>query len=178
MRQDTNPTGDRDTLRDLWRKLIESEERLKFFRKMVGWGLSVREIEHLGDDLNSKFRSETMKWGHSEKVIVNAIMEMKYKDERRFQHEMKGRKEEARRKLEESSKSRNDFKKIIRQINGEAKRWRKMEKSKFQSKIEHIKRIREEEEIKSLQECPPEIKEYANIIIFSKKEFEKLKKER
>ena len=28
--------------------------------------MSVREIEHLGDDLNSKFRSEVMKGGRSE----------------------------------------------------------------------------------------------------------------
>ena len=51
---------------------------------MVGWGLSVREIEHLGDDLNNKLRSETMKGGRSEKVVINTIMEMKYKDEDNF----------------------------------------------------------------------------------------------
>ena len=50
----------KDNLRDLWKKLIESEERLNFFRKMVGWELNVREIEHLGDDLNNKFKSDRM----------------------------------------------------------------------------------------------------------------------
>ena len=42
-------------LRNGWRKLTESEERLSFFKKMVRWELQVREIEHLGDDLHNKF---------------------------------------------------------------------------------------------------------------------------
>ena len=177
LRQDSDTTSARDTLRDRRRRLIESEERLKFFRKMVGWELTVRDIEHFGDDLNSKFRSETMREGRSEKVVIKKIMEMKYKDERRFQHELKGRKEEARKILEGSSVSRNAFKKVISQINGEARRWKKLERSKFQSKIQHIKRLREEAKIKSLRECPPEIKEFANLRIFSKKRFDELKKE-
>ena len=64
-RQDYEPTAAKDSLRDKWRKLIESEERLLFFKKMVGMGLNVRELEHLGEDLNNKFRSETMKGGKS-----------------------------------------------------------------------------------------------------------------
>ena len=39
----------KDNQRDKWRKLIESEEHLNFFKIMVGLDLSVREIEHLGD---------------------------------------------------------------------------------------------------------------------------------
>ena len=34
----------KNNLRVDWRKLIESEERLIFFKKMVGWDLEVREI--------------------------------------------------------------------------------------------------------------------------------------
>ena len=40
-----------DTVRDLWRKLIECEERLTFWIKMVGLGIGVRELKHLGDDV-------------------------------------------------------------------------------------------------------------------------------
>ena len=53
----------KDNLRDIWRKLVMSEERLNFFRKMVGWDLEVRDIEHLREDLHNKFKSEKMK-GH------------------------------------------------------------------------------------------------------------------
>ena len=47
---------------------------------MEGWELTVRDIEHFGEDLNSKFRSEAMRGGRSEKVVIKKIMEMKYKD--------------------------------------------------------------------------------------------------
>ena len=44
----------KDSLRDCWRKLVESEERLKFFKRMVGMDLEVQEIEHLGEDIRNK----------------------------------------------------------------------------------------------------------------------------
>ena len=51
----------KDDLRNGWKKLVDSEERLCFFKKMVGLNLQVREIEHFGEDLNSKFRSEKIR---------------------------------------------------------------------------------------------------------------------
>ena len=61
VRQGDDIVKAKNDLRDGWKKLIESEERLKFFKRMVGWDLEVREIEHLGVDLNNKFKSERMK---------------------------------------------------------------------------------------------------------------------
>ena len=54
--QGDTSTEAKNCLRDKWRKLVESEERLAFFKKMIRWGLQVREIEHLGENLNNKFR--------------------------------------------------------------------------------------------------------------------------
>ena len=56
-------------------------------------------------------------------------------------------------------------------------RWRKYEKSKFQSKVEHIRRLRKEEEIRQLQQCPQEIEEFKELIIFDKEKFDRLVKE-
>ena len=64
--QDSGIAHARDSLRNVWRKQVESEERLKFLRKLVGREISVREIEHLRDELNDKFKSENMKGGRSE----------------------------------------------------------------------------------------------------------------
>ena len=177
MRQDLDSDLAKDNLRDDWRRLIASEERLNFFKIMVGLNLSVREIEHLGDDLNNKFRSEIMRGGKSERMVLKSIMELKLKDERRFMHEIKERRERARKELKEMLGSKNSFNKVISKINSEAKRWRKLERSKYQSKVEHLKRIRKEEEIRKLQECPQEIIDYKDIIVFNKSEFDKMKKE-
>ena len=50
-RQDSDTANARDNLRDEWKKLVESEERHNFLKKMVGREISVREIEHFGEDL-------------------------------------------------------------------------------------------------------------------------------
>ena len=68
-------------------------------------------------------------------------MELKYKDERRFQREIKKEKNEARKLLEQSSDSKFNFKKVISKINGEARRWRKLERSKFNKKLEHLNKL-------------------------------------
>ena len=179
-RRDSEPmeTKDaKDVLRGSWRKLVDSEERLRFFKYMVGRELEVRDIEHFGDDLNEKFKSEKMRGGRSERAVIKAIMELKLKDERRFQREIKKRRDRDKRELERQMDSKNSFKVIISQINGEAVKWRKMERSKFESKIEHLKRLRREREEEELQKCPEEIKDYNKLIIFNKEEIEKLKKE-
>ena len=53
----------KDRLRNAWRKQIESEERLGFWRKMAGLNIGVREIEHISEDFKEKFWSERMKEG-------------------------------------------------------------------------------------------------------------------
>ena len=135
--------------------------------------LQVREIQHLGDNLNNKLRSEKMKNANSEKEVVRQIMDMKLKDERRHQREVRKERNEKRRKLEEML-SKTRFKSIISQINGESKRWKKLERGKYDSKIEHLRKIRREEEEKRLEECPIELEKFKQIKVFSKKEMMKL----
>ena len=60
----------KDILRDTRRKMVESEERLRFFKKMVGREINVRELQHIGMELHNKFRSEDMRLGGSEKEVV------------------------------------------------------------------------------------------------------------
>ena len=79
----------KDNLRKAWRKMVESEERLKFWKYMVGLELGVRELEHLGDEIREKFRSENMRGGRSEREVIKLIMRLKLKDERRHQRELR-----------------------------------------------------------------------------------------
>ena len=93
----------KDALRDEWKKLIECEERLRFWKVMVGWDLCVRELAHLGEDLKSKFRSESMQGGSSDKEVVRLMMKLKLKDERKHQRELKERRNRKRKELENVS---------------------------------------------------------------------------
>ena len=45
-RQETNRI-----LRNAWKKQIESEERLRFWKRMVGINIGVREVENISDEI-------------------------------------------------------------------------------------------------------------------------------
>ena len=78
-------------MRNIWRKLIECEERVTFWKRMIEWGVGVRELEHMGDDIKEKFRSETMKSGGREREVIMLVMGLKLRDEKRHQKELKAR---------------------------------------------------------------------------------------
>ena len=78
-----------DVVRNIWRKLIECEERVTFWKRMIEWGVGVREIEHMGEDIKEKFRSESMKGGRSEREVIMLIMSLKLRDEKRLKKEPK-----------------------------------------------------------------------------------------
>ena len=144
---------------------------------MVGLGLGVREVEHLSEDIKNKFRSEQMKSGKKDRDVIDLVMRMKLKDERKHQRELRSRRDRARDVLEHDSDSKRQFKNIIQMINNEAEKWRLMEKKKYKNKLEHLIKIKREEEEINLMTCPAEIQEYADIMVFDKEKMLSLKKE-
>ena len=66
-----------DIVREIWRKLVECEERLAFWRKMVALGIGVRELEYIGEDIRDKYRSESMKSGKSHREVIEFVMSLK-----------------------------------------------------------------------------------------------------
>ena len=124
----------KNSLRNKWKKLVECEERLRFWKRMVGKGMSVRELAHIGEDIKNKFRSESMKEGNREQEVVNLVMMLKLKDERRHAKELKERRNETRKELESLVESSRQFKKIIKMLNKEATNLRKVERCKYNKK--------------------------------------------
>ena len=53
-------------------------------------------------------------------------------------------------------------------IQGEDKRWRNLERSKYSSKVEHLNKIRLEEEERMLQKCSTELEEYREFKVSNK----------
>ena len=113
---------------------------------MVGLGIAVREVEHLGEDLKDKFRSERMKGGRKDREVISLIMKLKLGDERRHQRELRLRRDNARGELESACDGKCEFRQKISVINREATNWRQVERKKYKKKVEHLLRIREEEE--------------------------------
>ena len=87
----------KDAVRTIWRKLVELEERLKVWKKI------------LGGDLKEKFRSEQMKGGRSDRNVIDMVMRLKLKDERKHQRELRSRREIVRGDLETVCDSKRTF---------------------------------------------------------------------
>ena len=58
---------------------------------MLEWGVGIRELEHMGDEIKEKFRSEKMKGGRSEREVVMLVMSLKLRDEKKHRKELKER---------------------------------------------------------------------------------------
>ena len=160
-----------NVVRNLWKKLIECEERLTFWKRMIEWGVGVRELEHIGEDIKEKFRSENMRENKSEREVIMLIMSLKMRDERKHQKELKARRNQQKELWKLELDSVRQYTRLLSKLNQEARKYRKQEKRKYINKAAHLKRIRMEEEERQLQECPDEIKFYEDCIIFNKERF-------
>ena len=176
MEEGGNWQESKEDLRKAWRKMTESEERLKFWKKMVGLDIGVRELEHIGEGIKEKFRSEAMKGGRSEREVIRLVMRLKLKDERRHQRETKGWRNKVKTDLEKRC-SKRQFSKVISMVNKEAVNWRNIERKKYTKKMDHLNKIRKIEEEKQLEICPQEIIEFADLSIFNKDKMRNLKKQ-
>ena len=52
-----------DKIRDLWRKLVESEARIEIWGKLVRLVVVSKELELFGDNIRERFRSKKMNGG-------------------------------------------------------------------------------------------------------------------
>ena len=106
------------------------------------------------------------------------VMNLKLKDEKSHQRELRKQRNVARNHLEQETESKSSFKRVISTVNREARIWRKLERGKYTQKGNHLRDIKEREEIEKLTICPPELEEYSELMIFNREKMESLKKEK
>jgi len=155
--------------------LVECEERVRFWKKMLDQSNRVRELESISESIRQKFRSE-MREGESNREVIRLVTERKYRDEKLHQRNLKKERNKRREELREEVRNEKKFAKIMSKINKEMKNVRKVERMKYDKKAQHLKNIREEQEIQKLEKCPIELNEYREIIALSKKKTEELEK--
>ena len=165
-----------NSLRNKWKKLVECEERVRFWKKMLDWKLGVRELESISESIRQKFRSE-MREGESNREVIRLVTEMKYRDEKLHQRNLKKEKDIERGKLMEDVNNERKFTRIMSKICNEMRKVRMVERKKYEAKAQHLKNIREREEIEKLEICPTEIEEFREIIALSKKKTEEIEKD-
>ena len=113
--------------RKLWRDLAVSEVRLWMMTQLEKLEVGLNDLEAFNEGLVSKLRSEAMK-GKSEgikKKLVNAALQLKIKDEQRYQEEMRKRKNKMRREIGRLLKvNSNPYRKTIKSLNKISQRQR------------------------------------------------------
>jgi len=62
-----------DRVKETWTKLCESEARVKFWNDMVRLGVGTRELESIGENIHTRFRSKGMLNGKEERCLVENI---------------------------------------------------------------------------------------------------------
>ena len=101
-----------DVVRDIWKKMIECEERITFWKRMIEWGVGVRELEHMGEGIKEKFRSEVMHSGKNDREVVMLVMSLKLRDEMLHQKELKVRRNREKQKWKEELESNRKYEKL------------------------------------------------------------------
>ena len=110
-----------DSVRNIWKKQIECEERVKFWRSMINCGAGVRELESIGENIKEKFRSVEMKNGGRERDVVMLVMSLRLKDEKKHQIELKKKRNTEKEKMKEELGSIRQYKLIMTKLNKDSK---------------------------------------------------------
>jgi hypothetical protein len=88
----------------VWRNIAASENRLILMKELLELGVGFGEIEQFNLDLESKFRSEEFKERSNEHEIpckvIKEAMEIKLRDERKYNQEQNREKIRLRQELE------------------------------------------------------------------------------
>ena len=83
--------GRQDRVKEKWKKLVESEARVKYWGDLVRMGAGTKELELIGESLHQKFRSIEMQNKRDEIWLVESGTTMKWKDGRKYMVQVKKR---------------------------------------------------------------------------------------
>ena len=160
-----------DRVKEKWKKLVESEARVKYWGELVRMGAGTKELELIGESLHQKFRSIEMQNKKDERWLVESGTTLKWKDERKYMVQVRKELEKEKEVLKERIGNGWKFRKRIKEIKRNAKIYKKEEEKRLGRKIENIIRMRIEEDEKKLDICPEEMIEYKEARVFNKTKF-------
>ena len=164
-------------MRPVWIRNTESEERLRWFRLMIGKNLLVRDIEAFLQSTCEKLRSEESVLREEERKVFMRLMVLKRNDERRHLRKQKKEKENLRRCIQEQYGKRKCYNLIVKYLRKEVRERRTELRKKYEIKIKHLYEIRQKEiKDKKKKIIPEEISYYRKCLIFNEERLrEKIK---
>ena len=174
---------ERRVLSNLWRQIAESEARILLLGDLIKIGVGLAELETLGDNINSKFKSFHYKDKVAQgKVVledqIRSIMTLKLKDEKKHYGELLKERNMKRKSIGEKLKTNSrPYRNLMKELRGEAARTKIELTRKNSKKVEHLKmKYRENTEDKS-RRIPEDMEEHRNLRVFSPTKYNEIKEE-
>ena len=153
-----------------WQDLAASEMRLHLMTELGKIKVGFAEVEEFSLGLNSKLRSTTSEI-HEGKV-VKAAMEIKMRDEKRYNNNLIKRRNQHRRDLgKHLGQNTKKYRTVIRNLRGDAQKIKSFYKEKYEKKLEHLRNKYRESEEEKVDKIPSEIEEYSSLSIFDRGKF-------
>ena len=127
-----------------WNLIAATEERIQLMKKLVKLGIGVAEIEELGINLKSKFKSDNFKRRVQEGEMLNreslkSIMLLKLRDEKKHLSELLKAKSDMRMKIEEKlNKNSRPARRLLKDFREQSAKTRIECRRKYEEKIIHI----------------------------------------
>ena len=121
--------------------------------------------------------SEKLKWKGKEasKKVLEAAMRVKIKDEQRYREELARRRNLIRKEIQvELGENSRPYRRRMKDLKEKANEERREYEEKYSHKLRHLKEKYMEEEREKHSRTPEELKEFAQLKVFNKEEFDEI----
>ena len=159
------------------------EERIMMMKKLIKLELGVAEVEEFGINIRSKFKSsfyknKTRQGDMITEEAVKGLMMLKLRDEKKFLSELLRDQREMRNKIHlELNKNSRPARKILKEFREESAKTRIECRTKYEEKINHLKRKYKESKEEKERRLPPDMEDLRELSIFDKERYNNIEVE-
>jgi hypothetical protein len=156
-----------------WQDLATSEMRLHLMTELGKINVGFAEVEEFSLGLNCKMRSKNSKNSEMhEGKVVKVAMEIKMRDEKKYNSELIRKRNQHRREISEIlGQNSKRYRTIIRNLRGDAQKTKKIYKEKYDKKLNHLRYKYRESEEEKLDKIPKEMQDFESLSVFDRGKF-------
>ena len=173
---------DRRVMNKTWSLVAATEERIQLMKRLIKLDLGVAEVEELGINIHSKFKSKNFKnrveaGEMLSKEALKGVMLLKLRDEKKHLEELQKTQKDMRRKIEDQlKKNSRPARGILKEFREASAATRRECRKKYDEKIEHLKRkYRERNKDEKL---PEDMEDLSELRVFNEDRYDEIEKEK
>ena len=167
----------------VWSQVAISEERIILLKNLIKIGVGVAEVEELGANIHSKFKSNSFLSRVNDGEIVSKeaikqIMILKLRDERKHLRDLMRKKKMLREKIEKDMKKNSrPSRRLLQEFRNQSAKVRIEHREKYRQKVEHLKRKYRDSKEELSRKIPEDLTALGGLRIFDPSRYEEIEKE-